>query len=175
VSCGSETAFPEKWIPGRGLMAALVRKRHISSTSADRVPYYGSVSCIFRDFQDDNNALNGTVIDSRRALSELLESFRDRQPFLFELREDPGFTLTIGFSDECGCVQFARSDGEPPYEMAVWGPAPEGSDKSVWFLAGDQPAEIAAKFCMPIEQVRDIATHFVAGGGKSPTVSWEEV
>jgi hypothetical protein len=133
------------------------------------------VSCIFRDFQDDNNPLTGTVIDSQSTLSELLESFRGRQPFLFELREDRGFTLTVGFSDECGCVQYARSDGEPPYEMALSGPVSEPSDKFVCFLAGDQPTEIDARFCMPIEQIRGIVTQFVVGGGKSQTVSWEEI
>jgi hypothetical protein len=150
-------------------------KRHVSLTTPDRVPYYGSVSCTFRDFQDDSNPFNGMVLDSQSGLSELLESFRGRQPFLFELREDPGFTLTIGFSCECGCVQYARSDGEPPYEMAVRGLASEEDEKSVWFLAGDQPTEIDAKFCLSIEQIRSIATQFVVSGGKSQTVSWEEV
>ena len=134
------------------------------------------MSCTFRDFQDDNNPLNGTVLDSQSALFNLLESFRGRQPFLFELREDlPGFTLTIGFSCECGCVQFARSDGEPPYEMGVRGPASKEGEKSVYFLAGDQPTEIDAKFCLSIEQIRSIATQFVVSGGKSQTVTWEEV
>lgn len=98
---------------------ATFRYPHLPFPTADREPYYGSVSCKFGDFQDDNNPLNGTVVDSQSALFELLESFRGRQPFLFELREDPGFTLTIAFSCECGCVQHARSDGEPTYEMAV--------------------------------------------------------
>lgn len=139
------------------------------------MPYYGSVCCTFRDYQDDKNPLNGTVIDSPSALSELLQSFRGRQPFLFELREDPGFTLTIGFGGEYGCVQYSRSDGEPPYEMAVWAAAPEESEKSVCFLAGDQDTEIAAKFCLPTEEIKSIAAQFVVGGGKSQTVRWEEV
>ncbi len=133
------------------------------------------MSCVFRDFQDDSNPLNGSEIDSRSALCELLKTFRGRQPFLFELRQDPGFTLTIGFSDECGCVQFARSDGEPPYEMAVWRSVSEDSEPSIWFLAGDQPTEIDARFCMPILQLVEIATQFVVSGDKSQRVRWEEI
>jgi hypothetical protein len=59
--------------------------------------------------------------------------------------------------------------------MAVRGAAPEEGENSVCFLAGDQPSEIGAKFCLPIEQIRSIATQFVVSGGKSQKVSWEEV
>lgn len=62
----------------------------------------------------------------------------------------------------------------PPYLMAV------GSDAAddggfVEFLAGGTATPVPRRFCLPIGRVERIASDFLTHGGKSDTVSWEEV
>ena len=73
----------------------------------------------FKDLQDRSNVMNGTCVRDSPALYAILDSLREREPFMFELVGANGFTLLIGFSKEVGCVQFSKNDGAPPYLMAL--------------------------------------------------------
>jgi hypothetical protein len=127
----------------------------------------------FHDLQQVDNPMNGTGLESAAALAELFRSLNNRKPFLFELRGDNGFTLTVGFGD-CGCVQYNSSNGSPPYLVAV---AKDVGDASqfVEFLAGNTLTPIPRRFCLPIGQIEKIAVHFLASGGRSRAVTWEEI
>jgi hypothetical protein len=128
----------------------------------------------FQDFQQTDNPLNGTGIDSTVGLTNLFESLKTREPFLFELRGNNGFSLTIGFAGDRGCVQHAPCDGSPPYLMAVAEEVAD-DDQFIEFLAGDTPTPISRRFCLPIARVEEIAVTFLARGGRSESVAWEEI
>ena len=103
-----------------------------------------------------------------------MRSFDGRKPFLFELRRDNGLMLTVGFAGDRGCVQYSSSDGSPPYLLAVVEDPTDGG-QFVEFLAGDTPTAISRRFCLPIEQVQEIAVHFLASGERTGAVLWEEI
>ena len=73
----------------------------------------------FLDHQDETNPLNGFVIVDDAQLSQVLDSFRTREPFFAELYCENGYKLLIGIGRTVGCVQYGRSDGDKPYLMAV--------------------------------------------------------
>ena len=128
----------------------------------------------FQDFEQLENPMNGTSLDSPAALAELFRSLNGREPFLFELRGDSGFRLIVGFAEELGCVQYSPSDGSPPYLMAVAGETADGG-RFLEFLAGGTLTPVSLRYCLPIDQVEKIAAYFLASGGKSAAVHWEEI
>ncbi len=132
------------------------------------------MSVIFQDMQDAHNELNGTRIGDASNLHLLLDAFRRRQPFLFELNADGGDTLTIGIGADVGCVQHTGGDGDPPYLMAL-NEAVADDEGFVEFLAGGTPTPIPKKYCLPVSVVEAIAAEFVASGNRSPAVAWEEI
>jgi len=84
------------------------------------------------------------------------------------------FKLTVGFGGSFGSVQYSPIDGSPPYLVAV-ADDPVDDGKFVEFLAGNTPTPISQRFCLPIVQVEKIAAEFLAHGGKSEAVPWEEI
>jgi hypothetical protein len=128
----------------------------------------------FQDLQRIDNPMNGTALESAAALAELFGSLDTRKPFLFELRGNDGFMLTVGFAGDHGCVQYGSSDGSPPYLLALT-EAPADGSQFIEFLAGDTPTPIPRRFCLPIKQVEEIAIHFLVSGGRSSAVPWEEI
>ena len=128
----------------------------------------------FHGLQQFAGPMKGTRTESISSIDGLFRSLRGRKPFLFEMRGDNGITLTIGYSDECGTVQYGSSDGLPPYLMAVANDAADDSD-FVEFLSGGTPTPISRRFCLPIERVGKIAADFLARGNKSESVIWEEI
>lgn len=128
----------------------------------------------FNDLQDKSNVMNGTCVRNSLGLHALLEPFKDRQPFMFELVGANGCTLLVGFSKEVGCVQFSASDGEPPYLMALNDDMVE-DEPFTSFLTGNTPTPIPRRFCLPIEQVLAITSAFISEGVRSDAVGWEEL
>ena len=127
----------------------------------------------FQDFEQLDNPRNGTTLNGGTAVSDLFSSLAGRNPFIFELRNQAGYRLTIGFGGTLGCVQYSAADGTPPYLVAV---ADTQSGVEPGYLsAGGQQAEIPGRFCLPIERVVDIVAEFVATGARSLSVAWEEV
>jgi len=132
------------------------------------------VSATFHDLQEAENPRNGTVLDSPASVSKLFESLSRREPFVFELRGHTGYTLTIGLAGALGFAQLSRTDGTPPYNVAVADEA-DGQSESIGFLAGNQPAEIPGRYCVRVGQIEEIATAFVTTGGRSETIRWQEI
>jgi hypothetical protein len=131
------------------------------------------VNVTFQDLERPDNPRNGTTLNGITAVSDLLASFAGRAPFIFELRGQAGYTLTVGFGGTLGCVQYSAADGTPPYMVAV-ADTPSPTEPR-YFLAGGQETEIPGRFCMPIDRVRDIVAEFVATGAPSLSAAWEEV
>ena len=132
------------------------------------------MSVTFQDLQQLDNPMNGIRLQSEAALAGLFRSLSSRKPFLFELRGDNDFMLTIGFAANCGSVQYSPDDGAPPYLMAVAENAVDDG-KSVEFLAGNTPTPMPGRFCQPISQVEKIAAEFLKHGVKSAAGSWEQI
>jgi hypothetical protein len=135
---------------------------------------YRRMRVLFQDLQESANPLNGRSLESPASISDALRLLNYRQPFLFELRGDNGFMLTIGFAGNCGSIQRSPSDGSPPYLMAVLN-GNAGDSGCVEFLAGNTPTPIPHRFCVPIEVVEQVASEFVKHGGRSGAVNWEEI
>ena len=77
----------------------------------------------FLDTEDEANRLNGKIISDWERLLGILEGLRTREPFVCKLTGENGFELDVGIGKK-GCVQYGRTDGLPPYLMAV-APFPE--------------------------------------------------
>ena len=132
------------------------------------------MNAVFQDLEDDNNEKNGTRVSNERDFKLLLQSFGDRQPFSFWLSADNGITLTIGWSATIGCVQYAASDGQPPYWVTV-GDSSADANEHVNFLAGGTQTPIPKRSCMPLERVVEVVRYFLETGERWPEVEWEEV
>jgi len=128
----------------------------------------------FLDHQDETNPLNGFVIVDDAQLSQVLDSFRTREPFFAELYCENGYKLLIGIGRTVGCVQYGRSDGDKPYLMAVTCD-PNAETKSFEFLTGDTPTPISGRYILPFDKVKKIAQHFRETGTRSAAVSWKEI
>ena len=127
----------------------------------------------FFDIEDQDNALNGTVIRNGEQLFQILDGLRNRPPFICELVNENGFELVIGIGTN-GFAQYGRSRGLPPYMVAL-APGSEQEQGETEFLAGGTPSPISNRYCMPFDSVRKIAGHFLETGQRHPTFSWEEV
>lgn len=132
------------------------------------------MTAVFQDLQRPDNPLNGSQLIVAASLLDMCRSLKGRKPFLFELRGDNGFMLTIGFAGNVGSVQHSPCDGSPPYLMAISDEHMEDS-KCLQFLAGDTPTPIPLRFCLPIAVVERIAHEFIEGGRRSEAVNWEEI
>ena len=123
--------------------------------------------------QDKSDSMNGVVIVDVDELTRLLDGRRNRVPFISDLIADNGFEMMIGMGRGVGCAQYSRSDGEPPYLMAV---SPQRNMKNghVDFLVNNTPTPFAARYILTFEQVKTISLHFLATGDRSGAVTWHE-
>lgn len=128
----------------------------------------------FHDQQEPTNAANGRALSSRTDVAQLFESLKGRPPFMFELVGEEGHSLTVGYSDSVCTVQYAASDGQPPYLIAVNEGASD-DEAFVEFMAGGTPTPIPGRFCLPTERVVAIVQEFVATGARSAALTWEEL
>jgi hypothetical protein len=124
--------------------------------------------------QDDTDPMNGVEIAESALLTELLDRRRNNPPFFGRFSGDNGFELMIGFGGDFGCVQFSRSDGEPPYLMAV-PPCPHMTSGDVEFLTADTPTPVPARNILSFDELKQVALHFVQTGGRSEAVSWKAI
>jgi hypothetical protein len=123
--------------------------------------------------QDKSDPLNGVVIAEAGALAELLNERRNRMPFMAGLVADNGFELMIGIGPNVGCAQHSRTDGAPPYLMAV-SPQRHLKNGYIDFLASNTPTPVAARYILSFEQVMMVSLYFLETGGRSNAVSWSE-
>jgi Immunity protein Imm1 len=126
----------------------------------------------FFDREDEANPLNGTVARHREQLLQILNGLRNRPPFVCELLGENGLHLHVGIG-KLGHAQYSRSDGEPPYLLAM-GPRPGRRDEYVDFLLGGTPTPISKRYCMPFDSIREIAAYFLETGRAHPSFAWEE-
>lgn len=131
------------------------------------------MNVFFQDLQQIDNSMNGERLQSVADISQLFRGLSNREPFLFELRGDNGFMLTIGFAGTSGSVQYSHSDGSPPYLMAL--ADNNVGDGFVDLLAGNTPTPMPQRFLLPTEQVENIACYFMEHGSRSSQVAWEEI
>lgn len=128
---------------------------------------------VFQDMEQAANPMNGMRLASPAAIDAFFCSLAGREPFMFELRGENGFTLTVGLAADCGTVQYSSSEGVPPYVMALGDEIDEG--EFVEFLAGGTPTPIPKRFCLPLGLVQRIVQDFLTHGEESSAVEWEEV
>jgi Immunity protein Imm1 len=126
------------------------------------------------DCQDEASSVNGLAVTSDDQLLQVLDGLRAREPFFAELVGENGYELLIGIGGAVGCAQFSRSDGEPPYLMAV-APDPVPEHKQVEFLCGNTPTPVPSRYILPFDKIKDIASQFRRSGRCSTDVSWEEI
>lgn len=128
----------------------------------------------FFDRQDESNPFNGHAIDDHTQLSKILESCHDREPFFAELVEEGSHKLLIGIGATIGCAQFSRTDGNPPYLMAL--AADQNVEEgAVEFLCGGTATPVPMRYVLPHEDVKAIAIAFLQTGQCSNRASWEEI
>ena len=128
----------------------------------------------FQDLEQCTNPMNGTSLASPAEIDTFFQTLSGRKPFMFELRGDNGFMLTIGLASDCAAVQYSPSEGLPPYLIAVASDEIEAGG-FVEFLAGGTPTPIPRRFCLPAKRVQIIVQDFLLHGEKSNTVEWEEI
>jgi hypothetical protein len=127
----------------------------------------------FLDMGDEANELNGRTIDDREELLRILDGLRSREPFVCKLAGENGFELDVGIGKK-GCVQYGRSDGLPPYLMAV-ASSPDDPEGETEFLMTGTPTPISNVYCIPFERVREIVGYFVETGRAHPAFVWKPV
>jgi len=127
----------------------------------------------FFDTEDGANRLNGQVITDWKQLIGILEELRTREPFVCKLTGDNGFELDVGIGKK-GCVQYGRTDGLPPYLMAV-APFLEDSEGETEFLMTGTPTPMSNRYCMPFDKVQEIVGYFARSGSAHPDFIWEEI
>jgi|YelNatPaOPRAMG01_1025707.scaffolds.fasta_scaffold75042_2 hypothetical protein len=129
----------------------------------------------FQDLEDRSNPHNGEGFTSVAQVVGLLNELRySRPPFMCELRGDNGITLTVGLGIDIGCVQYAPSDGNPPYMMAVSPPEVKPYAGEMEFVVGGTATPIDGRYYLPFQNIEQIIAYFMETGGRSPTVAWEE-
>jgi hypothetical protein len=127
----------------------------------------------FFDRQDATNPLNGKMLSDAAAMRSIIESTRQRAPFLAELIGENGRKLLLGLGPADGCVQFSSSDDSPPYLMALGNnPEEEGQQD---FLIGNTVSPIPRRYCLPMSRVAEIAAVFLDNGQRASDVAWEEI
>src|SRR5262249_36050375 len=132
-----------------------------------------AMNVTFFDREDKTNSLNGVAIQDRELLLRILSGLRSRPPFVCELLGENGFHLHVGIG-KLGHAQYSRSDGEPPYLLAV-GPRPGRRDEYLEFLLWGTPTPISKRYCMPFNSVREIAEYFLTTGCAHPGFTWEGI
>jgi hypothetical protein len=132
---------------------------------------------ILHNFQDGaRDPFDGVQVDSAEKLRDILDQLQLRDPFILELGGDNGYRLTVGVGGPVSCIQFASSDGEPPYLVAVAKTREPSIDAASYvFLCGDQDTEIPNNHCVPFNVLRSVASHFIDTGERSQEVDWVEV
>ncbi len=130
----------------------------------------------FQDLEDDKNPSNGRWISDEQQALALLDAVHDRPPFMAQFTSENGFNITVGIANEFGCVQYAASDGSPPFLMAITTTStselPDRHDME--FLVGGTPTPIESRYRLPLGLVKQVVADFIVSGNLSKRVGWEK-
>jgi hypothetical protein len=129
---------------------------------------------LYKNQQDKSDPMNGAVITEGAKLVELLDSCRNDPPFFARFSGDNGFKIMVGIGRDVGCIQYSRSDGEPPYLVALSVDCPTNG-KDVEFWTGGTATPIPARFILSSDELKQIALHFLETGERSDAVFWESI
>lgn len=148
----------------------------------------------FLDKEQQDNPLNGELIDNCQELETILEQLRHKRPFGLELKGENGFSLDICLAETYGAVQHTASDGDSECLLAVApgsSPIPvtdelsphslafkvdeDNGVQSPEFLVGGTATPIPMRYILPYDLVKKIALHFLETGKREPDVWWEQI
>jgi len=130
----------------------------------------------FYDRENLGNSRNGDCFSKCDELLLLFEEFRSREPFFCELVGSNGFNLLIGLGNDVGCAQYSKSNGEPPYLMALaQPPLKEGKEEFHEFLTGGTPTPVENRYCISYYALTEIVSEFIESGDNSHQIDWKEI
>jgi hypothetical protein len=129
---------------------------------------------VYKNQQDGFDSMNGTVFSDGARLGQLLDERRRQPPFGARLSGDNGYELMIALGGKFGSVQYSRSDGSPPYVLAM-SANPPMKNGGVEFFVGNTPTPFTARHIIRFAELKEIALHFLETGRCSNSVAWEEV
>jgi hypothetical protein len=121
-----------------------------------------AMKILYVNGDDKSDPLNGSVMTSADKLVQLLDERRNTDPLHADLVGDNGFELMIEIAGDITSAQYSRSDGVPPYLMAISPHPPPVKAGYVEFLSGGTPT------------LKQVACHFLDTGERSDAVSWLE-
>jgi hypothetical protein len=98
----------------------------------------------YLNHQDKLDPMNRAVIAEATKLTELLDERRNEAPFIAAFSGENGYKIKFGIGNDVSFVQYSRSDGEPPYLVAV-PPHPHITSGYVEFLTANTPTPIQAR------------------------------
>jgi hypothetical protein len=81
---------------------------------------------LYENQQEDADPMNGMIISGGAQLDAALDAGRIGTPVFVRLSGDNGFEIMVGIGHNVGCIQYSRSDGEPPYLVALFSGLPNG-------------------------------------------------
>jgi len=128
----------------------------------------------FYDRQDRSNPNHGALVQDRAWLMARIDELRDRDPCFCELEAENGFGLLLGVGQDRGCAQYSALDGSPPYLMATDASVDDDEDY-MEFLTANTDTPVPTRYCLPIGEIKEIASHFLGTGERTREYVWEEI
>jgi hypothetical protein len=132
------------------------------------------MKAIYQNLTHEKDPDNGREFED---FSEASRLFKDGphtiRPFSFSLIAENGFKLTVGLETDFGYLEYAPSDGSPPYLGAVHPLTAPQHLEDMEFLVGGTPTPVDGRLRVPIEMVEAIVQEFLATGERSRGVEWE--
>ncbi len=126
----------------------------------------------FVDMENRSNPANGTVLLDAESTGNLFDALDRNLPLICELKAENGYKLTIGLGTEIGFAQYSKTDGDPPYLVAV---ADGIVDRNHVFFIDGTETEISREHCLAYAVVREIAMFFTETGMRSDCAVWVEI
>ena len=124
--------------------------------------------------QYKTNPYHGELVKNTTWLMSRIDELRERDPSFCDLEAENGFVLLLGVSEDRGCAQYSAIDGSPPYLMAA-DVSVEDDEDYMEFLTADTNTPVPTRYCLPIEQIKEIAKEFIITGERSEEFTWEEI
>jgi hypothetical protein len=133
----------------------------------------GTVKLRIVDSQDRSKPA-GFLIEASD-VTNLMEVFRRRAPFFFEVRGEHPFKLLVGVGHGIGCVQRSPANDDPPYWMAIEPGRSNQPDGIMGFLVEDTLTEVSSRYRLEHDTVVRVVSFFADSGQRDPRCIWEEI